>query len=220
MIIIMDLPIFDITNIPKKYLCVKHNTYAYTRNKHILYKSIENQINHLLKINNIEITKYTENIHFVKLDCDSNHINNYYKQYYTGNYKPIKCDIENAYLVMQKDAPLQIFIPEDKYTFLNEYVNVDMTLCDVEKLHNKVRNFSMYHNEHSVLTKALVKRIFGIKRLYYVYWSFKDMFVMDFVNEVISMMHNLMKKLYLDEYNYMVSHYDNKFNGVVYGKKL
>lgn len=216
-IIIMDLPIFDITNIPHKRVCVADNLYMYTRDKYIINQSVVKQIEYLYKLNELSTLSGSEKMHFVNNSCDYDKINNIYKQYYKGNYDFVEYD-KLTYLVMQKDTPIQIFIPEDKYTFLDEYYDLVLTIDNMNKLNNKIIKFSLYHNDkNSMLSKQLITRINECKNIHFIYWWMKDTFVADFVNELIKIMYGLLLHKHAFEYENMMGYYDNKFKGIVYG---
>lgn len=218
-IIIMNLPIFDISNIQNRnyYISFANNN----RNNIVNYHcntSVIKQIQRIYKLNGVDQYNNYPTIYFVESSSTYDSINNYYKSCYGIDYDPITCE-NMTFLVIQSGTPMQLFIPEDKYTFLEEYKNVNLSINDMNKLNKKIIKFSLYHNQ-SRLNKNLLKRIKECKNLYFIKWCLKDVYILDFVNELLYYLYLLMHKDHIIDYEYMAEIFSKKFNSIIYGYQM
>ncbi len=219
----MDIPIFDITTISHNYfkLTFSNLNYGNTTSYNIT-TTINKQLSRIFKLNKENIND-DELIMFIQYNCDYATINNTHKSYYICDYVDMTKELFNKYknnnifLVMQIDMPLQIFIPEDKYTYLEEYANVILTLDNMNKLNDKIIKFSLYYQNYSTLCNKLTERIEEYKRLYTIRWLLKNVFVLDLVNHLSRYMCLLMHKNHLICYEKMINKYSKKFNNMIYG---
>lgn len=169
----MNLPIFDITNIPKKKFYLRHTDYFMTNDEHKIRESIAQQLKHLFKLNNADYMKQTEKIYFVNTKLDYYTLDEIYGQYYKGYYKPFNYD-GLAYVVMQKDTPMQIFIPEkNNQTYLNEYEHLILTHKNITNFYNKITKFSLYWNDSSLFHEYILDTLNDYNLFSHIYWILK-----------------------------------------------
>lgn len=220
----MNIPIFDITNIPKKRLHIIQNIVNNHKQDIIANRHITLQIQHLFEQSGLRYYGNYEKIYFVDSECEYIKIDFIYSQFYEDDYVFKKYD-KRTYLVIQKGTPMQLFIPETQYTFLCEYQNLILTYKntielnnDIIKLHNKVMKFSLYYNKDSMYSNELIAMINENKLLHFIYWGFKDNFVLDFVNELVSIMYYLMHNTYILSNKKVFAYYDGRMhNNLFYG---
>ncbi len=128
----MNIPIFDITNIPEIPYKIVNNTKL---NEWYALSNLER----LLEFTG-EYLPHNDYILFISCNMDYDTINKYYKEFYGTNYVYKKYN-NLIYLVMQKDIPIQIFIPEKICTFIYEYKNIMLTYDIIKTFYYKVSYF-------------------------------------------------------------------------------
>lgn len=157
----MDLPIFDITNIPNKCHMIcgisGHNENNAWLNIEYLFKNIT--------------FSYSKNntILFISNNSYITTLNEYHKKYYGNDYIHKIYDTLVFY-VMQKDEPMQVFIPEERYTFCIEYGKLTLTYSNIMKLYNKVTNFSQFWNKDSDFSKRILNSLDDYTKFNYIGW--------------------------------------------------
>ncbi len=218
-------PIFDVSNIPNKnYGVIFPDKLTNDRNyNYNVTGAIQDQLLRVFKLNNKYFYKNDEDIYFIHFYTNYTKINYYYKLCYNNDYIDISSELYDKFnkdfifLVIQKGIPLQIFIPEDKYTYIEEYKNIVLTIDNINKLNKKIIKFSLYYQKESLIYKNLMKRVAEYKTICVIRTYLKDVFIIDFVNLLSIYMYLLLQKHHLLDYDKMINTYSRKFNNVMYG---
>lgn len=167
----MDIPILDITNLPNKQ---RHICGTIGNNEHIGRLAI----NHIFSVNKkIHDSPTFGEIIFVSKNCDNEDIKGLYEKYYGDGYTHKTYD-KLVYFVMQRDAPMQLYIPETAYTFVGEYKKLILLHDNLTKFYNKVIIFSQFYGTNSEFSKCINITFDEYKHLPYLYFVLDIMYAL------------------------------------------